>query len=119
MDLKFVKPGYLTIREASRRVNVSTHTLRYWEKALEGIVTPSRTAGGQRRYSREDLRLLETVKQLKRQGLTLSSIREELSRDFDEKRRIADDRLLDLLVDHIAETVRSSIYRFFYTEKKD
>ena len=42
-----------SITEAAKRLRVSTKTLRRWEK--RGFVTPSRTPGGQRRYSEEDI----------------------------------------------------------------
>ena len=113
LDLKFVKQKTLTIREASRHLKVSTHTLRYWEKVLEGVLVPLRTEGGQRRYTREDLRLLEAVKQLKRRGFTLAAIQEELSRDLASEGGVADVLVVERLADHIAEAVRSSIYRFF------
>ncbi len=116
LNLKFVKTRTYTIREASRQVNVSTHTLRYWEKVLEGIVVPLRTGGGQRRYTREDLRLLDTVKHLKRRGLTLAAIRDALSQDTTSVQDVSDAHLLDRLADHIAEGVRTSIYRFFRRE---
>src|SRR3989338_8181033 len=42
-----------SITDAAKRLGVSTKTLRRWEKS--GLVTPARTAGGQRRYTVEDL----------------------------------------------------------------
>jgi len=68
-----------TIREASQYLRLPPHTLRYWEKALEGVLVPFRTYSGQRRYALEHLLMLETVKQLKRKGLTLGEIRIGLS----------------------------------------
>ena len=116
LDPKLVHPHLFTILEASRQLRVSRHTLRYWEKALDGVVVPNRTDGGQRRYTPEHLCVLEAIKQLKRKGFTLAAIRDELSRGMIAEQRMANPRTLDRLADHIAETVRSSIYRFFRGE---
>ena len=43
----------LTISEASKFIHVTPNTLRVWER--NGVIKPMRTAGGQRRYSREEL----------------------------------------------------------------
>ena len=42
---------YLSIKEAATFLGVAESTLRRWEK--EGKLTPERTSGGHRRYSRE------------------------------------------------------------------
>lgn len=46
-------PGLLSIGEAAIMLNVSQATLRLWEKA--GLIEASRTAGGQRRYTRQEI----------------------------------------------------------------
>ena len=43
----------MNIKEASEFLHVSQGTLRRWEK--EGLIKPSRTEGGHRRYTKEDL----------------------------------------------------------------
>ena len=105
--------------ETSRQAKISRHTLRYWEKALGGIIEPLRTQGGQRRYTLEHLQLLEEVKRLKRKGLSLAAIQEELSCALDLEKPDPDSARLELLVDFIAETVRASVYRFFQGKKPD
>ena len=47
------EPG-LNIAALSRRTGVPAHTLRKWEQRY-GALTPTRTAGGQRRYSEVDV----------------------------------------------------------------
>src|SRR3989337_3644496 len=54
----------LSIRQASEFLNVSTKTLRRWE--AKGILQPSRTLGGHRRYSLEVVKRFKDVKGLKR-----------------------------------------------------
>jgi DNA-binding transcriptional MerR regulator len=54
-------PG-LTIDEVSQEVGISSRMLRYWEDL--GLVFPKRTPGNQRRYSREEVRILTIIRQL-------------------------------------------------------
>ncbi len=49
-----------TVTEVADKLNLSAKTLRRWEEA--GRFTPSRTLGGQRRYSIEDLQILDAIK---------------------------------------------------------
>lgn len=49
-----------TINEVAEKLNLSDKTLRRWEEA--GRFTPSRTLGNQRRYSIEDLQILDAIK---------------------------------------------------------
>ncbi len=49
-----------TISETAEKLNISEKTLRRWEEA--GRFTPSRTVGNQRRYSIEDLQILDAIK---------------------------------------------------------
>lgn len=100
----------LTIHQVSQKARIPKHTLRFWEKALDGILVPLRTNGGQRRYTPEHLLLLEEVKRLKRKGLSLAEIRTELSNNH---RSLSDPSTLDLLAEHITEAVRTTLHRFF------
>lgn len=49
-----------TIIEVATKLNLSDKTLRRWEEA--GKFTPTRTLGNQRRYSLEDLQILDAIK---------------------------------------------------------
>ena len=49
-----------TIIEVATKLNLSDKTLRRWEEA--GKFTPTRTLGNQRRYSIEDLQILDAIK---------------------------------------------------------
>lgn len=49
-----------TIVEVAAKLNLSDKTLRRWEEA--GRFTPSRTLGNQRRYSLDDLQVLDAIK---------------------------------------------------------
>ncbi len=102
----------LTIQEVSKRSGVSTHTLRFWEKELEGVIVPQRTKGGQRRYTPEHLLVIEEIKILKGKGLSLPDIRREMNHRFNSgEEQYSHDRA-DVLANKIAEIVRSAIFNF-------
>jgi PAS domain S-box-containing protein len=50
-----------TIGEVAAMVGMSAHTIRAWEKRYQ-ILTPQRTASGQRRYTMADVELLQQVR---------------------------------------------------------
>lgn len=52
--------GLLSIRKAAEYLDVTEDCLRKWEKS--GKITPLKTAGGHRRYKREDLDRLVGIK---------------------------------------------------------
>lgn len=61
------------ISEASRRVGVESHTLRYWEEELSLPI--DRNEMGHRYYKDADIECLKTIKQLKEQGFQLKAIK--------------------------------------------
>ena len=67
-------PG-LTIAEAARRTGVSTHTLRYYERAGLVITQVDRTSGGRRRYHRADLEWIGVCTKLRATGMPIRVIR--------------------------------------------
>src|SRR5690606_30111622 len=52
---RVAEPGRLRIGELSRRLGISHHLLRAWERRY-GLLRPQRSAGGFRLYSAADLR---------------------------------------------------------------
>lgn len=66
----------MTIGEAARRGGLATSSLRFYEE--QGLITSRRTAGGQRRYSRDVLRRVAFIRAAQSVGLRLSEIRESL-----------------------------------------
>lgn len=68
----------LTVQEVSRRSGFAPSALRYYE--AQGLITASRTGGGQRRFERNVLRRLAFIRSAANIGLTLEEIREEMSR---------------------------------------
>lgn len=61
------------ISEASKRVNVETHVLRYWEEELELPI--GRTEMGHRYYTEENIQLFRCIKELKAQGMFLKDLK--------------------------------------------
>jgi len=75
---EFAEAG-IRISDAATRVGVSARTLRYYEEL--GLLTPSLyTAGGERRYTMDDLAHLQRILELREVlGMNLDEIREFLS----------------------------------------
>lgn len=62
-------PAVLRIGELSRRLGVSDHVLRAWERRY-GLLQPVRSAGGFRLYSEDDVRRVRRMQVLLAQGLS-------------------------------------------------
>lgn len=67
----------LTIGEVATRAGIAASALRYYEE--QGLVTPQRSVGGQRRYPRSVLRRLAFVRAAQSVGLSLEEVRTALS----------------------------------------
>ena len=65
-----------TVGQATEFLGVNPPTLRRWER--EGLVSPHRTDGGQRRYTRKELDQLQEIAQLTDEGVTAAGIRKVL-----------------------------------------
>jgi MerR family transcriptional regulator, redox-sensitive transcriptional activator SoxR len=68
----------LTVGEVTRRSGMAASALRYYER--EGLISATRTSGGQRRYERGVLRRLAFIRAARNVGLSLEEVREALSR---------------------------------------
>ena len=66
-------PELLSIGEVADRTGVSVSALRFYE--AEGMVTTTRSPGGQRRFPRDVLRRVAFIRVAQRVGLTLDEIR--------------------------------------------
>lgn len=67
----------LTVGEVSQRSGFAASALRYYETL--GLVSATRTAGGQRRYERSALRRLAFVRAARNVGLSLDEVAEALA----------------------------------------
>jgi len=105
---------YLTIKQVSQVTGIPCYTLRFWEKEFEGILVPSRTNGRQRRYSSEDISVIERIKGLRDAGMSLNEIKERLgNRDEGEYRN---SYKIDLLANRVARVVKAEVYNFFESD---
>lgn len=68
----------LTIGEAAARLGIKTSALRFYED--QGLITATRTAGGQRRYGRDVLRRVAFIQAAQRVGLHLREVKHGLER---------------------------------------
>lgn len=63
----------MTISEVSQKYNITQDTLRYYERA--GMIPPvTRTEGGTRNYTQEDLRWVVLAKCMRSAGLSVESL---------------------------------------------
>jgi DNA-binding transcriptional MerR regulator len=102
----------LTIQEVSARAGISKHTLRFWERELNGVIVPLRTKGGQRRYTLEHVLVVEEIKRLKGKGYSLDDIKRDLNRRFNTEAEHYNHQRADVLANKIAEMVRTAIFSF-------
>ena len=71
---------YFRIGEVAGIVGVEPHVLRYWEREFRSI-RPTKSARGQRVYSRRDVENLLRVRELLyTQGFTIAGARKQLQR---------------------------------------
>ena len=119
----------ITIRQVSQKLDVPKPTLRFWERAFDGILVPLRTNGGQRRYAPEHISVIEEIKMLKKAGLSLVEIKRKLGKGQRSvvgcqrletgSQRAGDGQMegIDLLAERVAEVVKMEVLRFFQEEK--
>jgi len=76
------------ISVAAELAGVHPQTLRIYER--KGLVDPARTPGGSRRYSDDDIALLQRIQELTNEGLNLAGVQRVLELE-DEVRRLRTD----------------------------
>ena len=83
--------GVYAISVAAELTGLHPQTLRIYER--EGLVTPSRSDGGTRRYSRDDVALLHEIATLMATGMNLVGVRRvlELERENRRLQSVVDD----------------------------
>jgi MerR family transcriptional regulator/heat shock protein HspR len=85
---------FFTIGQVASLLDVPQATLRRLED--HDLVTPGRSEGGQRRYSRDDVDRIEQVRNLIQDGVTLPGVRKVL----DLRQRITD---LEHEIEHLRD----------------
>jgi len=103
-----------SIGDLSRRTGVKVPTIRYYEET--GLIEPpERSAGNQRRYSRDALERLAFIRHARDLGLSVEAIRELVVLGKDPARSCADiDRIA---VEHLRE-IRGRTARLKRLEKE-
>ena len=70
------------ISDASKKVDVESHVLRYWEEELEMAIP--RNEMGHRYYTDFHIRLFKQIKELKEKGYQLKAIKAALTKSLDQ-----------------------------------
>ncbi|MBX3086120.1 MAG: MerR family transcriptional regulator [Anaerolineae bacterium] len=67
------KQASFTIQEAAEKTGLTVHTLRYYERI--GLLMPvGRATNGHRRYSQQDITLIQTLNRWRQTGMPLVDI---------------------------------------------
>ena len=106
-----------SIWEVSEKLKVPKHTLRFWEKELNGFIVPQRTQGGQRRYTPANVAILAEIKRQRDSGVSLSEIMKNIRQG--REGGFHPSSKIDLLASRVAEAVKTEVYNFFRTEKDE
>ncbi len=72
------------ISVAAELAGVHPQTLRIYER--KGLLEPARTGGGSRRYSDEDIHLLQRIQDLTESGLNLAGVKRVLELEAENER---------------------------------
>ena len=90
------------ISVAAELAGVHPQTLRIYER--KGLVEPSRTSGGSRRYSQADIALLRRIQDLTNDGLNLAGVKRVMALEAEVERLRAE---IEDLRETAAEEVES------------
>ena len=95
------------ISVAAELAGVHAQTLRIYER--KGLIEPSRTEGGSRRYSERDIALLRRIQDLTNEGVSLAGVQKVL--DLEEALRSARERivLLETELDRARRDARDAV----------
>jgi MerR family redox-sensitive transcriptional activator SoxR len=104
----------LTIQEVSLKCGVPKSTLRFWEKRLGSLFAPIRSPGGQRRYLQSHLRLVERIKSLQEEGLSLEGVGLKLAHRMPQAEGQGSVSDLDRLAEKVAGMVKDEVARFLH-----
>jgi DNA-binding transcriptional MerR regulator len=105
---------YMSIQEVSDRTGLPKSTLRYWEKEFNGIISPERTPGGQRRYRQSHIGLFQKIKMFKQDGKSIQEIKHLVSGHSNAATgyQDADCASVEMLAGRIAALVSEEVSRF-------
>lgn len=101
------------ISEASRRLHVEAHVLRYWEEEL-GINIP-RNEMGHREYSEKHIQVFRKILDMKEEGYQLRAIRAALKKDLEELKKLGEEKPLALKEESKIECTKEERFEQFHT----
>ncbi len=105
MSTPFSSRAVYVISVAAELAGMHPQTLRIYER--KGLLEPSRTAGGSRRYSDADIARLLRISELAEEGMNLSGIRRVMELEAENARlRHENDELRMIATQAIAEVER-------------
>ena len=105
-----VTASVYVISVAAELTGMHPQTLRIYER--KGLVTPTRTQGGNRRYSDEDIALLQRIADLTADGMNLSGVKRVLALEA----RVAE---LEVEVDQLREMHRGEVESIRNTARQE
>jgi DNA-binding transcriptional MerR regulator len=73
-----IQEVFMTIKEASKALDIKEHVLRYWEEELN--LTISRNDMGYRDYNKRDIDMFKQIIRLRNQGVGLKDIRDAITK---------------------------------------
>ena len=77
------KKLYFKIGEACKRLDIQPYVLRYWETEFPAL-SPDKSKSGQRVYSREDLDIIQRIKELLYdEGYTIAGAKKKLEGELE------------------------------------
>jgi DNA-binding transcriptional MerR regulator len=103
-----------TVKEVAEKLEITPHTLRFYEK--EGVLPAiDRNRNGGRLYSDHDLDMIETVQALRSTGLSLGEIKEYVALYHEGDSKLAERRIL---LDRQKTKVEDQIFLLMKTLEK-
>lgn len=106
----------MKIGELSQRTNLSTHTIRYYEK-LGLIKAAKKDVSGHRAYSNRDVELVNWIACLKNSGMTLDNIQQYIHA-FNEDDAHTMTTMLQLHLDKLQEKQENIVHYIDVTQRK-
>jgi len=110
MDGRDPERAVYVISVAAELSGLHAQTLRVYER--RGLVDPSRTQGGSRRYSERDIQRLQRIQELTEDGLNLAGVKRVLELEA-EVRRLHDE------VEQVKEQARREVAAAHREHRRD
>jgi len=95
------------ISVAAELAGVHAQTLRIYER--KGLIEPARTQGGSRRYSEQDIQVLQRIQELTNEGVSLMGVRKIMELEDDLAHAIARIRELEQALQRARSAARGAV----------